>query len=110
MSKLHEKKCIPCSGEVPPLKLEEIRELKSQISSEWQLIDNNTKLFRNITFNNFKKPMDLAIKIGEIAEEQWHHPELSIGWGHLDIKLWTHKINALVESDFIFASKIDKLL
>ena len=54
--------------------------------------------------------MQLALQIGKLADEQWHHPELTVGYGHLDIEIWTHKINALVESDFIFAAKVDKLI
>lgn len=107
---LDKKKCIPCSGEVPPLAIEEITKLKQEISREWELTHDNTRLMRKLKFKNFKTPMDLAVRIGELAEEQWHHPELCVGWGHLEIEIWTHKINALVESDFIFAAKVDQIL
>ncbi|MEE2744080.1 MAG: 4a-hydroxytetrahydrobiopterin dehydratase [Bdellovibrionota bacterium] len=103
------KKCIPCSGGVPPLPEDEILKLKKEISPEWELTHGNTRLLRKIKFKDFKTSMDLAIKIGELAEEQWHHPELLVGFGHLDIEIWTHKINGLVESDFIFAAKVDGL-
>lgn len=106
---LMNKKCIPCSGGVPPLPDDEIMKLKKEISSEWELTHGNTRLLRKIKFKDFKASMDLGIKIGELAEEQWHHPELVIGFGHLDIEIWTHKINGLVESDFIFAAKVDGL-
>jgi 4a-hydroxytetrahydrobiopterin dehydratase len=106
---LGEKKCIPCSGEVPPLPDKDISKLKKEISSEWELTHGNTRLLRKIKFKDFKTAMNLAVKIGELAEDQWHHPELVLGFGHLDIEIWTHKINALVESDFIFAAKVDGL-
>ena len=109
LSLLKEKKCIPCSGGVPPLPNEEILKFKKEISAEWTLTHDNTRLLRKIKFKDFKEAMDLAIKIGEMADEQWHHPELVVGYGHLDIEVWTHKINGLVESDFIFAAKVDAL-
>jgi 4a-hydroxytetrahydrobiopterin dehydratase len=107
---LFEKKCIPCSGEIPPLPENEIMELKKQISPEWELTHNNTRLLRKVSLHQMAKPMELADKIAKIADEQWHHPELHVGFGHLDIEVWTHKINGLVESDFIFAAKVDKIL
>ena len=107
---LSDKKCIPCSGEIPALPLEEISKLKSQISPEWELTHNNTRLLRKVKLPQMKRPMEIANLIAQVADEQWHHPELHIGFGHLDIEIWTHKINGLVESDFIFASKVDKIL
>lgn len=107
---LSDKKCIPCSGEIPPLKLDEILKLKPQISPEWELTHNNTRLLRKIKLHQMKRPMEIANLIAQEADVQWHHPELHIGFGHLDIEIWTHKINGLVESDFIFASKIDQIL
>jgi len=108
--KLHEKKCIPCSGEVPPLPIEEINRFKKDIDPQWELTHENTRLLRKLKLNEMKAPMELALKIAQIADEQWHHPELHIGFGHLDIEIWTHKINALVESDFIFAAKVDQII
>jgi 4a-hydroxytetrahydrobiopterin dehydratase len=107
---LLQKKCIPCSGETPPLPLQEIENFKKQISSEWQLTHNNTRLFRALKFKNFKMAFELCQKLSQIAEEQWHHPEFHLGWGHLEIEIWTHKINALVESDFILAAKFDDVI
>ncbi|MFZ8932860.1 MAG: 4a-hydroxytetrahydrobiopterin dehydratase [Bacteriovoracaceae bacterium] len=108
--KLHEKKCIPCSGGVPPLPIEEINRFKKDIDPQWELTHENTRLLRKLKLNEMKAPMELALKIAQIADEQWHHPELHIGFGHLDIEIWTHKINALVESDFIFAAKVDQII
>ena len=105
--KLAEKKCIPCQGGVPPLPINEVNDLKKQLHEQWSLTHDNTRLFRSVKLKDFAKSMELANKLGEIAEEQWHHPELTVGYGHLDIEIWTHKINALVESDFIYAAKCD---
>jgi 4a-hydroxytetrahydrobiopterin dehydratase len=110
MSNLSEKKCIPCSGGVPPLAGEEKLKLKERISSDWEFFENNSRLRRRLKLDDFKQSIELANLIGEVAEEQWHHPELCVGYGHLDIEIWTHKINDLVESDFIFAAKVDRII
>ena len=79
MESLNEKKCIPCSGGVPPLSNEEKSKFKTQISPEWTLTHDDTRLHRSFKFKDFAKAMDLAKKIGVMADEQWHHPELGVG-------------------------------
>ncbi|PIK15619.1 4a-hydroxytetrahydrobiopterin dehydratase [Halobacteriovorax sp. JY17] len=110
MSNLREMKCIPCSGEVPPLDIVLKRKLKDEIHLEWKFTHNETRLRRELKLSNFSEALELANLIGALAEEEWHHPELVIGFGHLDIEIWTHKIDNLVESDFIFASKVDQII
>lgn len=107
---LSEKTCIPCQGGVPTLPENEIFEFKKEISPEWELTHNNTRLLRKLSLHQMSQPMKLADIIAKIADENWHHPELHVGFGHLDIEIWTHKINGLVESDFIFAAKVDKII
>ncbi len=110
MEKLAKKTCIPCQGGVPPLSLSVILKLKAELHPDWQLIQQDTRLCRELQFGDFAVPMQLGQKIGAMAEEQWHHPELLIGWGILRVEVWTHKINGLVESDFIFAAKVDEIV
>ena len=110
MENLVEKKCIPCQGGVPPLKGDEVDRYYQQISSAWELNAEKSRLKRSVKFKNFSDPMAMANEIGKMADEQWHHPELSIGYGHLEIEVWTHKIDGLVESDFIFAAKCDHII
>ena len=107
---LRNKVCIPCQGGVPPLKPDEVDQFIDQISSDWVLNEYKTKISLNLKFKDFATPMKIAVEIGAMADEQWHHPELEIGFGHLDIHVWTHKINGLVESDFIFAAKVDEII
>ena len=107
---LSDKKCIPCQGGVPILKPEEVKEYREAIGEEWEVTHEFTRLYRSVKTKDFADSMAIAHKIGLLADEQWHHPELVVGFGHLDIEVWTHKIDGLVESDFIFASKVDKLL
>jgi 4a-hydroxytetrahydrobiopterin dehydratase len=106
---LKDKHCIPCSGTIPPLPLAEVQRLQKDLHPDWKLTHENTRLVRDFPFKNFKVPFQLLIAIGNMAEAQGHHPELHLGYGHLSVEIWTHKINALVESDFIFAAKVDEL-
>ncbi|MBU1171905.1 MAG: 4a-hydroxytetrahydrobiopterin dehydratase [Proteobacteria bacterium] len=104
---LFQKTCIPCQGGVKPFSPEQAQAMKKQVHPDWDLKDDSTHLTRNFRFKNFKDAMALAIKIGDIAEAENHHPDLHISWGRLGIEITTHKIKGLVESDFIFAAKVD---
>ena len=108
MNDLAKKTCIPCQGGVPPLEKEKCLALLSDLDG-WSLDDDAKRLTKIFKFDDFKKPMDLAVIVGKMADDQWHHPELHVGFGHLDIEVWTHKIDGLVESDFIFCAKVDEL-
>lgn len=103
---LSEKTCIPCRGGVPPLTHQEIQPLLAELK-DWQVKDDQ-RLLKTVKLEDFAESLSLANKIGAIAEEQGHHPDLLVRWGELGIELWTHKINGLTESDFILAAKIDK--
>lgn len=109
MNELSKKNCIPCQGGVPPLEIEErVKHLKS-LDEGWELTHEQNRLFRRFKFKDFKAPFILSCAISEMAEDQWHHPDLKFGWGYLEIEIYTHKIGSLVESDFIFAAKVDAL-
>jgi len=103
---LAEKTCIPCRGGVPPLNVEQIRPLASQVKN-WNVV-NNHHIEKEFTFSDFKTALDFVNKVGAIAEEQGHHPDIYLAWGKAQVKIWTHKINGLTESDFILAAKIDR--
>ena len=107
MSELAERQCVPCRGGVPPMKGEQINEMSSQLP-DWQVV-NEHHLQRNFRFKDFKETLDFVNRVGELAEEQGHHPDICFGWGKADITIWTHKIDGLTESDFVLAAKIDKL-
>jgi len=107
---LSEKKCIPCKGGIPALSKEQCSELINKLHSDWSLIDGETKLSRSVKTKDYKEAWEILNKISIIAEDEWHHPDLHLSFGSLNIKIWTHKINALVESDFVFAAKVDRVL
>ncbi len=106
MSELSEKQCVPCRGGIPPLTAGEISPLIAQIS-DWEVVENHhiQKTFKS---ENFRSALGFVNRVGEVAEEQGHHPDLYLAWGKVEVKIWTHKINGLSESDFILAAKIDR--
>lgn len=104
---LSEKSCVPCRGGIPPLTREEIEPLFKELKG-WEVKDDS-RLLKSYKFKDFKSSLDLAIKIGELAESENHHPDLLVRWGELGIELWTHAIGGLTESDFILAAKIDQI-
>jgi 4a-hydroxytetrahydrobiopterin dehydratase len=103
---LAEKTCVPCRGGVPPLNAEQIRPLAAEVFN-WKVV-NNHHIEREFKFPDFKTALDFTNKVGTIAEEQGHHPDIFLAWGKVGVKVWTHKIDGLTESDFIMAAKIDK--
>lgn len=107
MTELASKTCVPCKGGTPPLKGEELDELRRQVP-EWEVVDEH-HLRRRFRFRNFRESLRFINEVGELAEEQGHHPDISFGWGYAEITVWTHKIDGLTESDFIFAAKVDTL-
>jgi 4a-hydroxytetrahydrobiopterin dehydratase len=106
--KLAQKQCVPCSGGVPPLQGEKIQELHRQLDDAWQVVDEH-HLERVFRFKNFRQALDFTNRVGELAEAQGHHPDIYLAWGKVRLTVWTHKIDGLTESDFIFAAKIDQL-
>ena len=107
MSDLAARECVPCRGGVPPMKGEEIQNLLGQVRG-WEVIGEH-HLRREYQFKNFRKTLDFVNRVGELAEQQGHHPDICFGWGKAEITIWTHKIDGLTESDFILAAKIDNL-
>ncbi len=106
MTQLVNKKCVPCRGGVPPLTTEQIRPLLREVNN-WKAV-NHHHLEREFTFPDFKKALDFVNRVGEIAEQEDHHPDIYLAWGKVEITIWTHKIDGLTQSDFIFAAKVDQ--
>lgn len=107
MSDLASKTCVPCRGGVPPMKGTELEKYLKQVSG-WKAI-NEHHLTRAFTFPDFKQALAFVNKVGAIAEEQGHHPDILLSWGKAEVTTWTHKIDGLTESDFILAAKINQL-
>jgi 4a-hydroxytetrahydrobiopterin dehydratase len=107
MTDLANKTCVPCRGDTPPLRGDGIEGLRQQVP-EWEVVEEH-RLRRNFRFKNFREALDFVDGVGAIAEEQGHHPDIGFGWGYAEVTVWTHKIDGLTESDFIFAAKVDAL-
>jgi 4a-hydroxytetrahydrobiopterin dehydratase len=107
MSDLADKTCVPCKGDVPPLAGAELESLSRQLP-EWEVVDGH-HLRREFRFRNFREALEFVNRVGELAEEQGHHPDVDFGWGHAGITIFTHKIDGLTESDFVLAAKVDRL-
>lgn len=107
MSELAQKNCIPCRGGVPPLAGEELAELAAEVP-RWTVVDSH-HIERKVTFPDFRQALAFTNMVGELAEEEGHHPDIYLAWGKVEIRIWTHKIDGLTESDFVMAAKIDLL-
>jgi 4a-hydroxytetrahydrobiopterin dehydratase len=108
MSDLASKECIPCKGGVPPLEGSELTDLHEELGGGWQLIDDH-HLAKEYRFQNFVEALDFTNKVGGLAEDTNHHPEICLTWGRVTLTIWTHKIDGLTESDFVWAAKADRL-
>ena len=111
MSDLFAKSCIPCRGDIPAFDISEIHKYLKKVDG-WDVKEDKDKIYfleKNFKFKNFRESKKFVNEVGNIAENEGHHPDIIFGWGYATIKIFTHKIKGLVESDFILASKIDKI-
>lgn len=109
MNELAQKKCVPCRGGIPPLKGTELQVIYEKLQSGWKVVEEH-HIEKEYPFKNFLEALDFTNKVGKMAESEGHHPDIYLAWGKVKVTLWTHKIDGLTESDFIFAAKTDQLL
>ena len=109
MTELAAKQCVPCRGGVPPLAGGELEALHARLGRDWEVVDGH-HLQRTYRFDDFRQALDFTVRVGEMAEDQDHHPDIFLAWGQVKVTIWTHKIDGLTESDFVFAAKADALL
>jgi 4a-hydroxytetrahydrobiopterin dehydratase len=107
-SDLARKACVPCRGGVPPLAGRELADLQAALGGGWRTVDEH-HLEKEFGFEDFRSALDFTNRVGELAEEQGHHPDIYLSWGRVRIQIWTHKIDGLTESDLVLAAKIDEL-
>ena len=112
MNDLADKKCIPCQGNIPGFDISEIHKYLKMVDG-WEVKEDESKIFyliKEFKFKNFLESQSFINKVGEIAEQEGHHPDIWFGWGYAKIKIFTHAIKGLHESDFILAAKVDKIV
>ena len=110
MTDLAAKQCVPCKGGVPPLRGAALLVLHAQLGGDaggWRIVEEH-HLEKEYRFSNFAEALAFVNRVGAMAEEQRHHPDLFLAWGRVRVTIWTHKIDGLTESDFVFAAKCDK--
>jgi 4a-hydroxytetrahydrobiopterin dehydratase len=110
MSGLTQATCVPCRGGVPTLTDPETASLLPQVPG-WKVaeVGGVKRLQREFEFKDFRSAMEFAVKVGELAEREQHHPDLHVSWGRVMVETWTHKIHGLHQNDFILAAKINAL-
>ena len=106
MSDLANQQCVPCRGGVPPLDASRQSELLKQIEG-WS-VERGHHLAKTYTFPDFAQGLAFVNRVGAMADQQGHHPDIYLTWGKVRVEIWTHKIDGLTESDFVFAAKTDR--
>jgi len=101
--------CVPCRGGVPPLKGKALDDLLAELGNGWRVVDEH-HLEKEYRFKDFREALDFTNRVAAVAEEQGHHPDVHLAWGKVGLTVWTHKIDGLTESDFVFAAKADRVL
>jgi len=101
--------CVPCRGGVPPLSREEIAPYLADLVNGWQVVEDH-QLEKEYRFKNFREALAFTNRIGELAEDVGHHPDIELAWGRVKLTIYTHKIGGLHEADFVFAAKADAVL
>ena len=105
--KLADKQCVPCTGKVEKLSSEEITRLSEEVPG-WTVAGGH-HLTKSWSFDDFAQALAFTNRIGALAEEEGHHPDIFLTWGKVRLEIWTHAVGGLTESDFILAAKCDAL-
>ena len=105
---LRDRKCEPCHGGTPRIEGSAIGEYTEELDERWG-VEEEHHLIAEFTFSDFMEALEFTNRVGQLAEEEGHHPEITVTWGRVSVKIWTHAIDGLSESDFILAAKIDAL-
>ena len=107
LSELAQNECVPCKGGVPPLKGEKLTGLHNELGNDWNLVDEH-HLTKEYSFDGYAPAVAFTNAVADIAENQDHHPDILLTWGKVGVTIWTHKIDGLTKSDFVFAAKVEE--
>lgn len=105
---LANRECKPCKGGVPPLSESEMAGLARQLDPAWNIVDNH-HLERTFAFDTYQEAVSFTNRVAGLAQVENHHPDILLAYGKVTVSVWTHKIDGLTLSDFVFAAKVDEL-
>lgn len=106
---LADQACEACTSEDEPLSEEEYAEYLDELDDEvWEVVDEH-HLEGAYEFEDFRDALEFTYEVGELAEEEWHHPDLHLSWGEVRVEMWTHKIDGLHKGDFVMAARMDRM-
>ena len=109
MSELADRECTACTSDDDPLVGAELTELYEELETDvWEVVDDH-HLEGTYAFEDFRDALEFTYEVGELAEDEWHHPDLHLSWGEVGVEMWTHKIDGLHETDFIMAARMDRM-
>lgn len=107
MSNLAEQKCPPCDEGGQALAGKQLEDLQRELGNGWKVVDGH-HLEKSFTFKDFQQALDFTNKVGAVAEEMGHHPDIYLTWGKVRITIFTHKVNGLTKNDFVLGAKIEE--
>jgi len=108
MGDLADEPCLPCRGGVPPLAGADLDAHAARLGGGWQVVDGH-HVEKEFRFKNFKEALAFTNRVGELAESVNHHPDLHLAWGRVGVTVWTHKVDGLTPTDFVFAARVERL-
>ena len=105
---LTQQSCVPCRGGIDPLEAAPAQQLLASTPG-WELLDGATKIRRDFKLSDFATTLAFVNKVGDLAESEGHHPDITFGWGYCSVLFYTHKIKGLHQNDFIMAAKVNDI-
>lgn len=108
-SRLAARRCVPCRGDTPRLRGDALDSLLAELGGGWRVVDEH-HLEKEYRFPDFVSALGFVNRLAEVAEREFHHPDIHLAWGRVRLEIWTHKIRGLTESDFVLAAKADALV
>ena len=108
-TQLADRECVACTTDDDPLTGRALTDLYEEIDGDvWEIVDEH-HLDGVYEFEDFRDALEFTKEVGELAEAEWHHPDIHLSWGEVEIEMWTHKIDGLYDTDFIMAARMDRI-
>lgn len=108
-SGLAARSCVPCQRGTPPLRGAALQSLLAELGGGWR-VEEEHRLEKEYRFPDFRSALAFTQRLGEVAEQECHHPDIHLAWGRVRVEIWTHDVGGLTENDFVLAAKADALV